>query len=149
MQEQPSPREQHEEFLSPREAGERYDLVVQSLVTRLRNGELAGFKVRGPHGREWRVSVNTLESFGFRPRPRRDDQPSVDPQVAELEATVRELRRKLAFERNRADAADRKLGEAAMTIGHLRAALEHQRGNEERTIDVRQEACPAPRRARD
>ena len=109
------PDDRPEEFLSPREAAQRYELAAQTLVSRLRVGAVPGYKVRGPRGREWRVSTRVLEGNGYLPRqPRPVDQV---PDVAALEATVRELRRTVAFERRRADELDGLLGQASLEIG--------------------------------
>lgn len=114
-----------EEFLSPREAAERYELAPQTLVSRLRLGAVPGYKVRGPRGREWRVSTRALETHGYLPRqPRPVDQV---PDVAALEASVRELRRTVAFERRRADELDGLLGQASLEIGRLRAEVANLR----------------------
>jgi hypothetical protein len=134
--------------LSPRAAAERYDLVAQTLVLKLRLGEIPGYKVRGPRGREWRVSTAALEAYGYRPREQQASrEPS--PEVAELQATIRELRRTVAFERRRADELDRLLGEASLEIGRLRAQMVRQREPEhesDQVIDLRTEAADRPTR---
>lgn len=114
-----------EEFVSPREAAQRYEVAAQTLVSKLRVGALPGYKVRGPRGREWRVSTATLEGHGYVPRQAGPERQA--PDVAALEAAVRELRSVVAYERRRADALDGMLGQASLEIGRLRAEVERLR----------------------
>lgn len=136
------PEHDQDEYLSARTAAELYELSAATLVTRLRNGELPGHKVRGARGREWRVSAADLEEFGYRRRVALDGGTPRD--IAKLQARINSLRRTAAYERGRADEADRRLGEAAMEIGRLRAALERaQEGERDLEIDLRSPSVPS------
>ncbi len=104
--------------LSLQEAAETYDLSLRTLGNRVRCGEIEAYKTRGPWGQEWRVSRKALESFGYRPRQTTETS-SAD--TAGLERELEAARRAAVAERNRADQADRKLGEAMREIGRLRA----------------------------
>ncbi len=119
------------QYLSPREAAERYGVAQRTLERRLRNGEIDAHKERGVHGWEWRVSVAALEEFGY-VLPS-DSPPTLVPNVDELQVTVRRLRDVAAFERRRAEEADRRLGEAMQQIGRLRSML--------RRAEDQQSAC--------
>lgn len=133
---------EQDEYLSVRAAVDLYELTAATLVTRLRNGELPGHKVRGARGREWRVSAADLEEFGYRRRAAREEAPR--PDIAELQARINSLRRTVAYERGRADEADRQLGEAAMEIGRLRAALGRaQEGERNLRTDLRLSPVPS------
>ncbi len=118
---EPELSNQETQYLSVREAAERYGLAQTSLERRLRNGEIDACKERGLRGWEWRVSVAALEEFGYALPS--DPPPTPVPDVDELQATVRRLRDVATFERRRAEEADRRLGEAMQEIGRLRSML--------------------------
>jgi excisionase family DNA binding protein len=112
--------------LSLQEAAELYEVPYKTLGLRVRYGEIEAYKARGPWGREWRVSREALEAFGYRPREVREpgaaDQPD-DLRAQRLEKELAAAKRAAAAERNRASAADQRLGEALLECGRLRAAL--------------------------
>jgi excisionase family DNA binding protein len=125
--------------LSLSEAAELYELSVRTLGQRIRNGEIPAYKSEGPNRGEWRIRQRDLQAFGYERRtpgpPASTHAPAGakaerDPQLVALEKTVRELERRLAgAERSagaairRAEESDRRLGEALMEVGRLRAAL--------------------------
>ncbi len=105
-----------DEYLSVREAAERYGVPLRTMAKRASLGEIEGaVKVRGARGMEWRVPVRALEAYGYR---QSEEQPSKAKDPV-LEA----VRRTTAAERNRADEADRRLGDALLECGRLRARL--------------------------
>jgi hypothetical protein len=106
--------------LSIRDAARLFDLSIGGLEGRLRRGEVAGEKVPGPHGREWRVSAAALDEFGFQ---RRSQEAAYLPDSEGLRAEIRRLAGIATYERRRADEANRGLGEAVLEIARLRAAL--------------------------
>ncbi len=104
------------DYLSVREAAERYGVPLRTMAKRASLGEIEGaVKVRGARGMEWRVPVAALEAYGYR---QSEHQPSA-PKDPMLEA----MRRTAIAERNRADEADRRLGHALLECGRLRARL--------------------------
>lgn len=107
-------------FVPLHEAALAYDTSVSALRARARSGGLRAYKVTGPHGREWRVSVRSLESAGLQPRG--PVTAAADERVAELEARLATVRRLLGAEQRRADRADQELGYALLELGRLRAA---------------------------
>jgi len=110
-------------FVSLHEAAQAYDTSAGALRARARAGGLRAYKVAGAHGREWRVSLRSLEAAGFATRvpvpPSGDDH----PRVRELEAELTVLRRLLVAEKGRADRADQELGHALLEVGRFRSAL--------------------------
>ncbi len=116
--------------LSLAEAAEAYDLSIRTLGNRVRNGEIDAHKVRGPWGEHWRVTPAALETFGYHRRVAaiRPEAGTLASSVAELQRDLDAARRAAAAERNRANEADRKLGEAMREIGRLRAALDRAGG---------------------
>lgn len=110
--------------LSLQEAAARYEVSLRTLGNRVRVGEIYAYKVRGPWGDEWRVTPAALEAFGYQPRTRSVADAAADPQVLQLQRELDGARRAAAVERNRAEEADRRLGEALMECGRLRALLQ-------------------------
>ncbi|MFC5382589.1 hypothetical protein [Aquipuribacter nitratireducens] len=108
-------------YVPLQEASRAYRASVASLRARARSGRLRAYKVPGPHGREWRVSLRSLASLGVLPRVPAQAGDS-EGRVARLEAEVLELRARLAAERRRADRADQELGYALLQLGRLRSA---------------------------
>jgi hypothetical protein len=110
--------------LSLREASEAYDVSPATLVRRVRAAQVAAYKVRGPWGREWRVSRRALEDAGYRLRPEQAlHRCCADPQVASLERELARMRRVVAAEQRRVDLADRELGQLMLERGRLRSEL--------------------------
>ncbi len=107
-------------FVPLHEAAHTYDTTVAALRARARRGALRAYKVGGPHGREWRVSLRSLQTGGYGLRP---VAPSPEARAQELEQQMSGLRRRLDHERRRADRADQELGLALLEAGRLRAAL--------------------------
>ncbi len=105
-----------DEYLSVREAAERYGVPLRTMAKRASLGEIEGaVKVRGARGMEWRVPVRALEAYGYR----QSEEQSLKAKDPALEA----VRRTTAAERNRADEADRRLRDALLECGRLRARL--------------------------
>lgn len=129
------------------EAAERYQVSIRTLGQRVRLGEIEAHKVRGPWGSEWRIAASALEAFGYRlpagkqSKPAADEHKSGDaPETGRLRTKVAALTRAVAVERNRAEAADRRLQEALAEIASLRARLPAQlQGRQDRVIHVRDE----------
>ena len=113
-------------LLSLREAAQRYEVSLATLRVRARRGELAQVKVRGPWGPEWRVTSESIELLGYRPRgavPQESGQGDHATTVARLEHDLRAARRSAALERRHAEEADRRLGEVMMECGRLKGLL--------------------------
>ena len=55
-----------DDSLSITDAAQRYGISRSTLDARIRQGQIPAHKVRGPHGREWRVTPADLEEFGYR-----------------------------------------------------------------------------------
>jgi hypothetical protein len=113
-------------LLSLREAAQLYEVSLATLRVRARRGELAQVKVRGPWGPEWRVTADSVELLGY--RPRNTEAQGAPPEahattVARLERDVRAARRSAELERRRSEEADRRLGEVMMECGRLKALL--------------------------
>ncbi len=128
--------------LSLQEAAARYEVSLRTLGNRVRVGEIDAYKVRGAWGDEWRVSASALEAFGYQRRAKSATGAAADPQVLQLQRELDGARRAAAAERNRADEADRRLGEALMECGRLRALLqqEPQRNRGQDMIDLTESA---------
>lgn len=107
--------------LSLRDAARHYEVSVATLRRQVRSGQVPAYKVRGPWGQEWRVSHQAVGASGYAVRPVEPDPE--DPHVATLRRELGVLRRVVAVERNRADQADRELGQAMLECGRLRSAL--------------------------
>lgn len=114
--------------LSLQEAADLYEVALATLARKVRLGQVSAYKIRGPWGREWRVSRHAMEAAGYRRRPPAAE--STDPRVAALEQQVAHLRRVVAAERYRADRADRELGSVMLECGRLRSALARAQGVE-------------------
>lgn len=110
-------------FVPLREAAQAYDLSVGALRARARAGRVRGYKVEGPTGREWRVSLRSLEAAGLPPRASAPTSQHPHVRILALEEQVAVLRRLLAGERRRADRADQELGHALLEGGRLRSEL--------------------------
>ena len=148
-----------EELLSVGEAALRYGVPKRKISKLVERNELDGArKVRGLHGYEWRVPASELEERGYR----RAEQPADehDPQVAELQRSVRALTDALVLERQRWDDKHRELADALLVIGQLKGQLRREQERREaaehalgeaalrvgatgRTIDLRDEPQPA------
>ena len=111
------------EGFSLREASRLYGVELATLRNMVRRARIDAYKARGPWGREWRVTRATLEAMGYGPRAACRSASEDDKQFAHLERELRAARRTAAAERSRADEVDRRLGEALMESGRLRAAL--------------------------
>ena len=113
--------------LSLREAAQYYDLSVRTLGQRIRNGEIEAYKNEGDNRGQWRVSRRALERFGYRLRTatpaQRVHETADRSTVRKLERELASARRAESSQRSRAEQTDRRLGEALMEIGRLRAAL--------------------------
>jgi len=107
--------------LSLREAALHFTASITTLRRLLQAGQLWGYKVRGVHGEEWRVTVAALHEVGC---IRRSGARDTSPEVAELRRALHALAGVLVSERRRADENDRKLGAARMEIIRLRARLQ-------------------------
>ncbi len=115
------------EDLSLQEAASRYQVSLRTLGNRVRVGEIEAYKVRGAWGDEWRVTPAALEGFGYQRRHATAEDasdPVADPRLLQLQRELQAARRAVAAERNRAEAADRRLGEALMECGRLRSLLQ-------------------------
>ncbi len=135
---EPELSDEETQYLSVREAAERYGVPQRTLDRRIRNGEIDAHKERGVHGWEWRVSVAALEEFGYALPS--EPPPTPVPGVDELQASVRRLRSVASFERRRAEEADRRLGEAMQEIGRLRSMLRSAEEQQSRpsSLDLRE-----------
>lgn len=99
------------------EAAACYQLSLATLRRLVAADELPAYKVRGPRGREWRVSPSALEQAGYAPRV-------VDLTDTERPPSeVRRLTEALIAERARARELDQRLGYALLTVGRLRGRL--------------------------
>ncbi len=147
-----------QEVLSVGEAALRYGVPKRKISKLLEQNQLDGArKVRGLHGVEWRVPASELEERGYR----RTEQPvdEHDPQVAELQRSVRALTDALVLERQRWEDKHRELEDALLVIGQLKAELRREQERREaaesaldgaalgpgatgRTIDLRGEPQP-------
>lgn len=117
-----APRDALEDF-SLREASRLYTVELTTLQNLVRRGRIDAYKARGPWGREWRVTRTALEAMGYFTRPVCESAGGLGERVAQLEKELVAARRTAAAERSRAEEADRRLGEALMESGRLRAAL--------------------------
>jgi hypothetical protein len=113
-------------FLPLHEAARAYDVSVGVLRARARSGGLRAYKVAGPHGREWRVSLRSMASAGLVPRVPAQGSGDDDHRVMELQAELAGVRRRLVAEQRRADQADQELGHAMLELGRLRSRLARQ-----------------------
>lgn len=107
------------ELLSLRQVEARYVASARLVATALSAGVIQGRKVRGAHGKEWRVSVADLEKAGYRlrlaaPVPDHADAVGFLRLVSALEDA-------LAHSRLELEAARQELGRSALEIGRLRA----------------------------
>ena len=113
--------------ISLQEAARLYDVSLTTLRKRVRWGEIFAYKTRGAWGHEWRVSGPALEAYGYRRRTEDAVETPLEHRVASLEREIATLRRLVTLHRERADQADRELGEAMLESGRLRAALDAAR----------------------
>lgn len=113
-------------FVPLHQAAQAYNVSVGALRSRARTGGLRAYKVAGAHGREWRVSLRSLQAIGFSRRVPADACDEERARVLELEAELAVARNLLAGERWRADRADQELGHALLEVGRLRSALMRQ-----------------------
>ena len=109
--------------ISLQEAARLYDVSLTTLRKRVRWGEIFAYKTRGAWGDEWRVSGPALEAAGYQRRTATAEETSLEHRVASLEREITTLRRLVAMHRERAEQADRELGQAMLEVGRLRAAL--------------------------
>ncbi|GAA2726527.1 helix-turn-helix domain-containing protein [Cellulomonas aerilata] len=110
--------------LSLRDAALLYAVALRTLRTRVRCGQIPGYKVRGIRGHEWRVSRDALDISGLAARPAVTTAAGERPgRVAALELELELARLALRAESARADRADQELGFALLECGRLRAAL--------------------------
>jgi hypothetical protein len=117
------------ELLSLRQVEARYFASARLVATALSAGVIRGRKVRGAHGKEWRVSVADLERAGYRPRLAAPGPDHAD--AVELLRAVTALEQALAHSRVELEAARQELSRSVMEIGRLRA--ENQRlGHEDK-----------------
>ena len=126
-------------FVPLREAAQAYEVSVGALRVRARAGGVRAYKVAGPAGREWRVSLRSLEASGLALRVTARSPQDPHARVLQVEAEVAGLRRVLAGERRRADRADQELGHALLEGGRLRAELSRaleQAGTSEVQVSV-------------
>ncbi len=140
MSEQPQ-NSHSEEDLSLAQAAERYQVSIRTLGQRVRLGEIAAHKNRGPWGQEWRIKPKAMEAFGYHP-PTADTsaEPSQIADPSRLMATVDALTRAVAAERNRADQANKRLAEALDEL----TALGAERARERRDV-IDLDAVHSPR----
>src|SRR4051812_43341360 len=101
------------ELLSLRQAEVRYLVRARTLASELSAGVIAGRKVRGAHGKEWRVFANDLEAAGYRPR-QRDLEPGGEE--GEMLGAVRALEHALAGARRELDAARLDLSRSSLEV---------------------------------
>ena len=122
----PTVRGSDEESLSIAQATDRYQVSARTLRQRIARGDVDGaHKVRGPHGREWRLPVGSLEALGYERRDWQTAPPG--EQTDRLRRMVRALGDELAFARQRVATLDRELGFAQMQLAKLRGELAAER----------------------
>ena len=119
------------------EAVAEYDLSRGILLNLLSTGQLAGHKVRGHRGYEWRVAPADLDALGYRRRA------AAPADTAELLRTIQRLRELVAHHCRRADQLDGRLGQVSMELAAVRAEL--GQATAPRVVHLDLAAIPQPR----
>ena len=118
--------------LTLHEAAEQYAISARTLAQHIRCGQLPAYKTAGATGREWRITRDALDAAGYPARqPPPTDSAAEPALVRDLRRELNAARRAAAAERRKAEDTDRRLGQALLECGRLRAALAKANGEQD------------------
>lgn len=117
------------DLITVSEGARRYQVSKGTLGTLLRCGIVAGRKVRGPRGQEWRLEPASLEAAGYvrRTAPEPGSEAELHPDPGQIE---RDLQRRLTFEQRRRRELQDQLDRALTELEALRARVADLHGDQ-------------------